>query len=164
MLLAVFLIFLLLCGSVTVQGLVIALLVSLGIFAFFRKFLGHSLRRELLAYRLLPWALGYLFLLLKEICKAAFGVMRLVFSKHKPEEGYLVPFSSGLKSAAAKRLLANSITLTPGTITVRLEEESDRFLVHCLTEELAKEVQTEASAFLPMLRRLDLILEGAKKV
>ena len=163
MLLCVFLLFLLLYGRLTLQAVIIALLVAFGVFAFSVKILGHSLRRELLAYRLLPWALGYLFLLLWEILKAALGVMGLVFSKHKPEEGYLVPFSSGLRSAAAKRLLANSITLTPGTITVRLEEENDRFLVHCLTAELANEVQNEASAFLPMLRRLDSIIEGAEK-
>ena len=41
-----------------------------------------------------------------------------------------------MKTEGGKVLLADSITLTPGTITVAIQ--GDRFLVHCLDEEFAE--------------------------
>ncbi len=48
----------------------------------------------------------------------------------------LVRFKTDLKTKQARVVLANSITLTPGTITVTLEE--DEYVVHCLDKELAE--------------------------
>ena len=53
-------------------------------------------------------------------------------------------------------LLANSITLTPGTITVSVE--GDRFCVHYLDKELADGV--EDSVFVELLKEMEA--EGAK--
>ena len=47
----------------------------------------------------------------------------------------LVEFKTSLKSELSKFILATSITLTPGTITVRIDE--DTFLIHALTPETA---------------------------
>jgi multicomponent Na+:H+ antiporter subunit E len=44
----------------------------------------------------------------------------------------LVRFKTKLPTLASKVILANSITLTPGTITVQLE--GDQFLVHALMD------------------------------
>ena len=44
---------------------------------------------------------------------------------------HLVEFKTCLKSDIAKYVLANSITLTPGTITIQVTE--DTFLVHAIT-------------------------------
>ncbi|MFT5170373.1 MAG: multicomponent Na+:H+ antiporter subunit E [Candidatus Marinamargulisbacteria bacterium] len=44
-------------------------------------------------------------------------------------------FKTKLKGDLAKFCLANSITLTPGTVTVRLDK--DEFLVHALTDKVA---------------------------
>jgi multicomponent Na+:H+ antiporter subunit E len=48
----------------------------------------------------------------------------------------MVTFKTKLKSDAARVILANSITLTPGTITVRIEE--DVFIVHALSDKVAR--------------------------
>ena len=48
-------------------------------------------------------------------------------------------------------LLANSITLTPGTITVSVE--GNRFCVHCLDWELADGV--EDSVFVELLKEME---------
>ena len=48
-------------------------------------------------------------------------------------------------------LLANSITLTPGTITVSVED--DRFCVHCLDKELAEGM--EDSVFVKLLEEME---------
>ncbi len=55
----------------------------------------------------------------------------------------LVHFRSDLKSEKLRVLVANSITLTPGTFTVRLE--GDEYAVHALDE--AFQSDSEHSAF-----------------
>jgi multicomponent Na+:H+ antiporter subunit E len=48
-------------------------------------------------------------------------------------------------------MLADSITLTPGTITVSLE--GNEYVVHCLDKELAEGINT--SVFVTLLKRLE---------
>ena len=52
-------------------------------------------------------------------------------------------------------LLANSITLTPGTITVSVE--GDHFFVHCLDRELAEGM--EESVFVELLKQMEAVGE-----
>ena len=56
-------------------------------------------------------------------------------SEEEVVEPILVHFTTNLKTSTAKTLLANSITLTPGTITVTLED--NEYVVHCLDKSLA---------------------------
>ena len=51
----------------------------------------------------------------------------------------MTSFRTRLRTDAGKVVLANSITLTPGTITVDVED--DVFLVHCLDDSFAPEVE-----------------------
>ncbi len=81
--------------------------------------------------RLSPLRLaGYLLWLLAEIARANWSVMRIILSRRMPVRQHLfrVPFSQ--KTDLGQVIFANSITLTPGTITV--ETERDNFLVHAL--------------------------------
>lgn len=154
-----YLFFLLLCGKCTLEILLFDLLVSLAVFAFSCAFLSHSLRREILIYRLLPFALSYLLLLLWEILKAAIGVAGVIYRGENPGEGKLVRFSSGLRSELARTVLADSITLTPGTVTV--EMRGDEFLVHCLLPSYGEGLAD--CSFVRRLRRLDAILMKEKE-
>lgn len=56
-------------------------------------------------------------------------------------EPQMIEFKSYLKTDLEKFILANSITLTPGTVTVRIE--GDVFLVHALTRQAAEGVPGE---------------------
>ena len=60
-------------------------------------------------------------------------------------------FDTAFQTGLAKVLLANSITLTPGTITVSVED--DRFCVHCLDKELAEGM--EDSVFVKLLEEME---------
>ena len=62
--------------------------------------------------------------------------MKLLFSEKNAVEPILIRFRTSLQTKAARVLLANSITLTPGTITVSLE--GDELVVHCLDKTLAE--------------------------
>jgi len=80
--------------------------------------------------------IGYLPWLANEIIVASFQIAYLVLHPQMPVNPHLVKFRVKMPNLAAKIILGNSITLTPGTVTVELN--GDEFLVHALTPELAK--------------------------
>ncbi|MDJ0769785.1 MAG: Na+/H+ antiporter subunit E [Ilumatobacter sp.] len=81
--------------------------------------------------RLLALA-GYLPWLMKEILIAALQVARIVLTRRMPVDPSLVEFHAELPNAAAQTVLANSITLTPGTVTIDVAHGV--FLVHAITD------------------------------
>jgi multicomponent Na+:H+ antiporter subunit E len=80
----------------------------------------------------LPWhRLGrYAAWLLKEIVRANWAVLKVVLNPKLPADPELLRYRTHLESSLARTILANSITLTPGTITVDID--GDDFLVHAL--------------------------------
>ena len=81
---------------------------------------------------------GYIILLIIEILKANINAVKMIFSSRYELEPVMITFQSPLKSEFLNVILANSITLTPGTITVSME--NGMFVVHCLAKELAKDM------------------------
>jgi multicomponent Na+:H+ antiporter subunit E len=77
----------------------------------------------------IPW-------LVWQILLAAAHVAKAVLHPKMPINPSLIKFNTNLPNVIAKVILANSITLTPGTITVNLY--GDEFLVHSLTGETAE--------------------------
>lgn len=76
---------------------------------------------------------GYSFWLIKEIIVAAWDVAKRILHPRLPISPTLVEFVPTQRTDAGLVIHANSITLTPGTISV--EVEPGRFLVHALTGE-----------------------------
>lgn len=78
----------------------------------------------------LPWVM-------KEILLSTLHVTWLALHPAMKEkiDPRMVNFKTKLKSDVARVVLANSITLTPGTITVRVE--GDVFTVHALSDKVA---------------------------
>ncbi len=72
----------------------------------------------------LPW-------LLKEILVANVNVAKIILSPSLPISPIMVVFRSTQKTDLGRALYANSITLTPGTISTGVE--GDRVEVHALT-------------------------------
>ncbi len=140
---------LLLNGKVTLEILLFGIGISLVLYLFLVFALGWSLRREALFWRALPCFLLYLLNLVRETAVAAATVARLALTPSKQPEPVLVEFHSGLETNWQNVLLANSITLTPGTITVF--QEGDHFLIHSLRTEYAEGI--EACSFIRLLRR-----------
>ena len=79
--------------------------------------------------------LGWLFW---QIILANFHVFRVALTPqiNRLLSPRMVEFDTCLKKELSQFVLANSITLTPGTVTVRVE--GSRFLVHALTEKAAR--------------------------
>lgn len=92
---------------------------------------GHPIHLALAALAYWPW-------LLKEIVKSGWQVSRIILDPRLPISPTLVRFKPSQKTTVALATHANSITLTPCTITV--EADSEEFLVHALTREGAVSV------------------------
>ena len=71
-----------------------------------------------------PW-------LIKEIIVSNIAVTKIICSRKMPLQRNLIEVSANQKSALGRVILANSITLTPGTISVNLH--GDKILVHALS-------------------------------
>ena len=122
-------------------------------YAFFCKFMDYSIEKDILLLRKLPLILLYILVLFWEIIKANVSAIRLTLSYRNEIDPVIVQFQTGLKTDLANVVLANSITLTPGTITVAMEE--DELTVHALDVSLAAGM--DDSVFVHMLRRMEAI-------
>ncbi len=76
--------------------------------------------------------------LLGQILLSALHVAGVVLHPRLPVSPKMVRFRSDQPNDVARMLLANSITLTPGTLTV--EVDGDEFTVHALTEATARDL------------------------
>lgn len=144
-------VWLILNGKVTWEILIFGLVISAVLFWFMCRFLDYSFRKEILLFRLTPLFIRYFWVLVKEIVKANVCVLKIIFSPELQPEPAFVYFDTNFKTGTARMLLANSITLTPGTITVSVD--GDRFCVHCLDQELADGV--EDSVFVELLKEME---------
>ena len=144
-----FLFWIILNGRVTVELVGFGILISAAVTVFSVKVMGYSLANEARFWRNFPLFLLYVLNLLVEILKAALAVMGLVLSGKKPDP-VIVEFHSGFDTMLQNVLLANSITLTPGTITVFLE--GDHFVIHSLRKEYAQGI--EDSSFVRLLKKI----------
>lgn len=113
--------------------------------------MNYSLKKELLVFRLIPLFVQYIWVLVKEIVKANICVLKIITSPEEQPEPALVYFDTTLQTGFARMVLANSITLTPGTITVSVE--NDHFCVHCLDRDLAEGI--EDSVFVKLLEKME---------
>ena len=88
--------------------------------------------------RMLPRSASYLSWLFKEIVVTNVEMAKLVTSKEIEIQPSVVEFTLHQKSDVSRALLANSITLTPGTVTVDVDDIY--MYVHALTNAAAKDL------------------------
>jgi len=80
----------------------------------------------------LTWRVfGYVIWLVGEIFRANVKVTRIILNPKLPISPIMVPFGAKMKSDLCRVIYANSITLTPGTITTGTEGSILR--IHALT-------------------------------
>ena len=94
---------------------------------------GHPIYLSLNAATYWPW-------LAWQIAVSAWAVSRIIINPRLPISPALIRVKMSQKTDVGKVTYANSITLTPGTISVDLE--GDEILVHALTHESAADLET----------------------
>lgn len=127
-----FLFWVLLNGTLAADTLAIGLLASLVITLLFRNSLSFFTE-----FRATPQAFvagfGYYGYFFKELVKSNLKLTAIVLSPDLPIEPGIVKVRTRLKTRMGRLMLANSITLTPGTLTVELDGEW--IYVHWVTVE-----------------------------
>jgi multicomponent Na+:H+ antiporter subunit E len=81
----------------------------------------------------LPW-------LIWEIVKSNFAVARVILTPGLPIAPRLIVVETQQKSGVARAVYANSITLTPGTVTINTD--GPKLTVHALTRSAAEGLQS----------------------
>ena len=155
MLLLFFLVWIIFNGAITTEICIFGVVVAFLMFGFVCKFMDYSWRKEKLLIQRSGYFLLYLGNLLIEIVRANVSVCHFVLSDRDEIHPVMVSFHTILKSGLARVILTNSITLTPGTITVSLQ--GDEVIVHCLDRSLAEGM--ENSSFVKMLEHMERIGE-----
>lgn len=141
-------------ANLTLEVCLFGLVIAAAVFAFTCKFMDYSIEKEKKLIRRSFYFFRYVCVLLIEIVKANLSVVKRILSEREEQQPVLVRFrSDDIRTPTGKVLLANAITLTPGTITVSLEDSD--FTVHCLDESLAEGM--DHSVFVQMLSRMEEI-------
>ena len=132
--LSIFLLWIVFNSQITWELIAFGVVIAGALSWFIQRFISPrlTLRNQVKLARQLPGYLRYVRLLIKEITLANLTVMRLILSDRDIVVPKLATFNTKLQTKAARVILADCITLTPGTITVHMQ--GDEYLVHCLDE------------------------------
>jgi len=88
---------------------------------------------EVFSLQVIPRLPRYWAWLLPEIVKSSLDVARIILHRQLPISPTVVEFEAAPPGPVGQAILGNSITLTPGTVT--LDVHNGRLRVHCLTRE-----------------------------
>ena len=134
--LALFVFWVLLSGSFDWVHLGLGLICSFGV-AWVNS--GHSpfvpkFRLWLSIFLYLPW-------LFYKIFESGIHLSKLILHPSLPIEPRLISVETKLRHQAAVVLFGNSITLTPGTITVEVEQ--NRLIIHAMDRDLGDDIESK---------------------
>ncbi len=149
MYLLLFLLWILLNGKITLEICLFGIVISGAIYYFMKKHLEYE-SRGIKGFKNFFNIIWYIIVLAKEIVISSFAVIKFILSKDEIQP-QIVFFKVPLKSEFTKTILANSITLTPGTITVNVD--GDVFCVHAIDYTLAEDF--EGSIFIKLLKNME---------
>ena len=151
MYLLLFVLWLVFNGKLTLEIVLFGLALTALFAGLLRLLFGYGPKRELRILRKLPLFLLFFLLLLWEVAVANLRMIGTVLGSKRRIEPTVVRIRTDLKTGFARFLLANSITLTPGTLTV--ESEGPVLTVHCIRPALLE--NTESSAVVRLLRKME---------
>lgn len=103
-------------------------------------FIAHRIGffKESTSIHVLPRMPRYWFQLFIDIVKSSIDVTRIILNPKLPISPTEVELKAAPKGPFGQAILGNSITLSPGTVTIDVFE--DRLRIHCLTKESAEEL------------------------
>jgi multicomponent Na+:H+ antiporter subunit E len=118
-----------------ITGLAVGVPVAFVLRRFYRPRL--NLARSL---RVVPTAVHYTLLFLRELLVANLDVARRVLDPRMPIQPAVIEFPLRVQSDAGITTIANSITLTPGTLSLDYDETHNTLYVHALAADDAQSV------------------------
>lgn len=133
-----FLFWILITGRLHWQHLLVGAICSYGIAAFNHDLLLKPAERPLYHKKTLWKWVVYFYILVVAIFKSNWDVAKIVLKPKMDISPGFIKYRARLKKPLNRVILANSITLTPGTLTV--EMEGDIYVVHAITRGNAEDV------------------------
>lgn len=125
-------------GQLTWEIAIFGLFIAAAVYAFCCKFMGFSIKKDIRCIKkvgIFLWFAGALFV---EIIKSNIVTAKWILTNRYEVEPVLITFDMNFKTNIARVLYANSITLTPGTITVK--QEGNIFTVHALEKSYVEDI------------------------
>lgn len=138
-------------GKITWELTILGMILCACIYFFMCRFMDYSLKKDVSLMRRSVSFLYYTGVLIVEIIKSNLQVMHLTLTDREIVEPVIISYQTRLRSKLGRVILANSITLTPGTITISLEE--DELVIHCLDKTMAEGI--ENSIFEQLLEKME---------
>lgn len=132
-------------GQEAVFGLILSLVIT-AVISFYMK--GKETYRPVRIISLIKF--GFIFTW--ELIKANLAMAKIVLSPSLPISPKLVKVKTGIKSDIGRAFMANSITLTPGTLSVDMKD--DTLYIHVVN---GKALESEQDIIKPF----EKVLEGA---
>ncbi len=148
-----FILWLLLTWSLNWQHIVIGLAAALIIAVVFGKSVIKNPHKYVEVGRYF-WGLCYIPVFIWECIKSNFDVAYRVLHPKMPINPGIVKVKTNLTSEMGRTFLANSITMTPGTLTVDIDEEGGYLYIHWINikatevEEASKKIVAKFEKFL----------------
>ena len=121
-----FALWMVLTSNVQIFNIVVGLAVSFSIALLYTKLFTHK------AFEFISpvWFMVYLYILLKNLILSNLQISKRILSKDMKLSPAIVAVKTDLESDWKKLLLANSITLTPGTLTLDIKD--DMLFIHVI--------------------------------
>ncbi len=146
-----FLLWIIFNAKITLEIVIFGLIIAAVVYAFMCRFMDFSIHKDILIMKKSGIFLLFVITLIWEILKANGATVKMILSNRYEIEPAIIRFKTTLKSKTARVLFANSITLTPGTITVELKD--DEYVVHCLDKDFAEGISE--GRIVTLLHRLE---------
>ncbi|WP_053954923.1 Na+/H+ antiporter subunit E [Inediibacterium massiliense] len=122
-----------LAEQINVERGMLGLIVCMGIYQLNKELIFSISGKCFHNFKKVYYSFLYVLIFIKELVIANFQVAKIVLSPKMDISPQIIKFHSKLKSDFHRTILANSITLTPGTLTVFIKK--DEMIVHCLKKE-----------------------------
>ena len=144
-------------GQLTTEIAIFGIVISGAVYAFCCFFMDFSFKKDIELVKRIGYFIQYVLILIWEIIKANLVMMKFLIIKQEYElHPVIFKLNTNIKSKTCRTLLANAITLTPGTITVSME--NDALIIHAVDESLIVESDGEF-----VFEKLLLKMEGGAK-
>jgi len=145
-----FLFWIILNGAVTLEIVVLGAIFSAALTACFRHVMQAPPWKEAQLLRLFPRVMLYFFYLVGQIILSSLMIIRVILRPGR-ERPCLVWFDHPTQREESRLALANSITLTPGTVTVALGEKT--ICVYAIRPEFSQGLNS--CGFVTRLRKME---------
>jgi len=148
-----FLVWLGLTGIFDMQEVIAGLIVAAIVTILSGQFLITTHKKNSFIKRIV-YGIAYIFKFIWEMIKANFHVAYIVIHPKLPIKPGIIKIDTKLTKPVALTMLGNSITLTPGTLTVDVDEDKKKLYIHQIdlkSTDIDKNTKDVGARFEPLL-------------